>query len=94
MRYRLSLRDDRDLRHRYGEIASQLAAQRRARGLSQQELAALVGTTQSAVARMERGDRPPKIDTLLRIANALDCELEIRLRPRTTTKGDGRGSTT
>ena len=92
MRYRLSLRDDRDLRHRYAEIARQLVAQRRARALSQQELAALVGTTQSAVARIERGDRPPKIDTLLRIANALDCDLEIRLRPRTTPRGDQRGT--
>jgi transcriptional regulator with XRE-family HTH domain len=91
VRYRLGLRDDRDLRHRYAEIARQLAEQRRARALSQQELAVLVGTTQSAVARIERGDRPPKIDTLLRIANALDCELEIHLRPRTTPRGDQRG---
>ncbi len=43
----------------------------------------LTGTTQSAVARLERGTRPPRLDTLLRIANALDCELEVTLRPRT-----------
>lgn len=81
MRYQL-FRDDRDLLDRYTEIASQLIEQRRARDLSQQELAALVGTTQSAIARIERGERPPKIDTLLRIANALDCELVVDLRPR------------
>jgi hypothetical protein len=27
------------------------------------------------------------LDTLLRIANALDCELDVRLRPRTRMEG-------
>jgi transcriptional regulator with XRE-family HTH domain len=92
MRYPLRFRDDRDLVSRYEAIAGELVEQRRARGLSQQELAELVGTTQSAIARIERGQRPPKVDTLLRIANALDCELEIRLRPRTETTGGEHGS--
>jgi transcriptional regulator with XRE-family HTH domain len=72
----------------FAKIADQVAEQRRARGLSQQELAELTGTTQSAIARLESGGRPPRIDTLLRIANALDCELSVELRPR--TKGDSR----
>ena len=43
-------------------------------------------TTQSAIARLERGGRPPKLDTLMRIADALDADLvlEMRLRPRET----------
>jgi transcriptional regulator with XRE-family HTH domain len=65
-------------------VAVQVAAERTRRGLTQVELATLCGTTQSAVARLERGSRPPRLDTLLRIANALDCELEVRLRPRTS----------
>jgi selT/selW/selH-like putative selenoprotein len=60
-----------------------LAEQRRACGLSQKELAELTGTTQSAIARLESGGRPPRIDTLLGIAEALDCELAVDLRPRT-----------
>lgn len=72
----------------YAALAGQVMEQRRARGLSQRELADLCGTTQSAIARLERGGRPPRIDTLLRIANALDCELEIELRPRTSTGGE------
>jgi transcriptional regulator with XRE-family HTH domain len=68
---------------RWQAIAEQVAAQRRARDLSQHELAELCGTTQSAIARLERGVRPPRLDTLLRIANALDCELIVELRPRT-----------
>jgi transcriptional regulator with XRE-family HTH domain len=71
----------------FAKIAEQVAAERRARGLSQAELAELTGTTQSAIARLESGGRPPRIDTLLRIANALDCELDVRLRPRTKPKG-------
>jgi ribosome-binding protein aMBF1 (putative translation factor) len=69
----------------FARIAEQVQAQRTARSLSQRELAELVGTTQSAIARLEAGGRPPRIDTLLRIADALDCELTVELRPRATT---------
>src|SRR6476469_3542155 len=72
----------------YAEVAGQVAAQRAARGLSQAELAELTGTTQSAIARLESGRRAPRVDTLLRVANALDCELEVTLRPRTTAGGE------
>jgi len=75
----------------FARIAAQVAEQRRARDLSQTELAALVGTSQSAIARLESGGRPPRIDTLLRIADALDCALEVELRPRTMPRrGDRR----
>ena len=73
----------------FARIAAQVVEQRHARQLSQAELARLVGTTQSAIARLEAGGRPPRIDTLLRIADALDCELEVALRPRTAARGGG-----
>ncbi len=73
---------------RYADIGRQVAEQRLARRLSQKELAELCGTTQSAIARLESGGRPPRIDTLLRIANALDCQLVVELRPRTNTRSD------
>jgi transcriptional regulator with XRE-family HTH domain len=66
----------------FAAIADKVASRRQAKGLSQRELAELVGTTQSAIARLERGGRPPRIDTLLRIADALDCDLLVELRPR------------
>ena len=66
----------------FAQIADDVAARRVQQGLSQRELAELTGTTQSAIARLERGGRPPRIDTLLRIANALDCDLAVELRPR------------
>ena len=67
----------------FAQIAEQVVKERKALGLSQKELAELTGTTQSAIARLESGGRPPRIDTLLRIAEALDCELIVQLRPRT-----------
>jgi transcriptional regulator with XRE-family HTH domain len=67
----------------FTQIAEQVSERRAALGLSQQQLAELCGTTQSAIARLESGGRPPRIDTLLRIADALDCELAVELRPRT-----------
>jgi transcriptional regulator with XRE-family HTH domain len=66
----------------FAAIADKVAERRNAQGLSQRELAELVGTTQSAIARLERGGRPPRIDTLLHIADALECELVVELKPR------------
>jgi transcriptional regulator with XRE-family HTH domain len=66
----------------FSQIAGQVAERRRELDLSQAQLAELCETTQSAIARLESGGRPPRIDTLLRIANALNCELAIELRPR------------
>jgi ribosome-binding protein aMBF1 (putative translation factor) len=66
----------------FAQIAERVAERRGAMGLSQRELAERCGTTQSAIARLERGGRPPRIDTLLRIAEALQCELVVELVPR------------
>src|ERR687894_1610385 len=85
LRERLAAADDG--KWFFASIADQVSEQRAARGLSQRELAQLTGTTQSAIARLERGGRPPRIDTLLRIAQALDCQLVVELRPRTEPRG-------
>jgi transcriptional regulator with XRE-family HTH domain len=71
----------------FAAIADQVAERRLALGMSQQELARAVGTTQSAIARLETGGRPPRIDTLLRIAEALDCDLIVEVRPREEETG-------
>ena len=65
----------------FARIADRVAGRRVEMGMSQRELAELCGTTQSAIARLERGGRPPRIDTLLRIADALDCDLHVELVP-------------
>ena len=66
----------------FAQIADRVIERRTAMGFSQRELAELCGTTQSAIARLERGGRPPRIDTLLRIAEALQCDLVVELVPR------------
>jgi transcriptional regulator with XRE-family HTH domain len=73
----------------YRAIGERIAGERARRSVSQRELAELTGTTQSAVSRLEGGGRVPRLDTLLRVAHALDCTLELELRPRTTIE---RGS--
>jgi ribosome-binding protein aMBF1 (putative translation factor) len=70
----------------FAQIADQVSERRRELGLSQAELARVCGTTQSAIARLESGGRPPRIDTLLKLAHALDCELHIELRPTESSK--------
>jgi predicted transcriptional regulator len=71
----------------FASIASQVAERRRGLGLSRAEVASLCATRQSAIARLESGGRPPRIDTLLRIADALECELHVELRARVTKGG-------
>ena len=68
----------------FAQIADRVAERRVAMGMSQRDLAERCGTTQSAIARLERGGRPPRIDTLLRIADALNCDLVVELAPRET----------
>ena len=59
----------------------QVLKARAAAGLTQAEVAARVGTTQSAIARLESGvqKHSPSIATLRRYAQALGYRLEIKL---------------
>jgi predicted transcriptional regulator len=56
----------------------ELAAQRQAAGLSQTEVAAMMGTSQSAVARLESGTADVRASTLERYAAAIGSELNWR----------------
>lgn len=60
-------------------LAVEIKELREKKGLSQRQLAELVGTTQSAIARLEGGRISPSLPTLDRIANALDAELTVSL---------------
>jgi predicted transcriptional regulator len=69
-----------DQRH---QLASELEARRLDLGLTQTEVAARMGTSQSAVARLESGDADVRLSTLERYAAALSHELEWHLKPMT-----------
>jgi transcriptional regulator with XRE-family HTH domain len=63
------------------ELVKELAKARQERGLSQTEIAARMGTSQSAVARLERGDLDVRLSTLERYAAAVDRTVDWRIRP-------------
>lgn len=73
------------LRPQY-EFRKALIGARIAAGLTQKELAERMGTTQPAVARLERGERLPTVDTLYRLATVLGVEFLITSREPLTVR--------
>lgn len=70
-----------DLADEYLLVRELLAARSRA-GLTQEEVAGSMGTTKSAVSRLEAaGKHSPSVMTLKKYAKAVGCEVEIRLVP-------------
>lgn len=65
-------------------IARELVAARTRAGMSQVEVAQRMGTTQSVVARLESGKRPPSMRTVERFAQAVGGHLVLRIEPQTT----------
>ena len=63
-------------------LGDELLSHRRALGLSQTEVAARMGTSQSAVARLESGTGDVRLSTLQRYAAALGWELDWQLGER------------
>ncbi|MEW5918139.1 MAG: helix-turn-helix domain-containing protein [Gemmatimonadota bacterium] len=62
-----------------GPGARLLIQARRSAGMSQRELAARAKTTQAVVARIERGQTSPTLNTLTRLINAAGFDLHIAL---------------
>ena len=56
-------------------IGNNIREKRKEKGLTQQQLAAKCQTYDSAIRRYESGRITPKLDTLQRIAAALDCSV-------------------
>ena len=62
-------------------VALRVLRYRSERALSQRDLAKVLDMEQPQVARLERGDVNPTLDTLMRLAGALDIEFTIGVRP-------------
>lgn len=62
-------------------VAAALIAARARAGLTQEELARRMGTTQSVVARLESGKGRPSTRTLDRYARATGSRVRITLEP-------------
>ena len=69
----------RQMAERRHSLSGQLVSIRRELGLSQTEVAARMGTSQSAVARFEAGDLDVRLSTIERYAGALGGTLEWRI---------------
>ena len=61
-------------------LTDELVTRRVRLGLSQTQVAARMGTSQSAVARLESGDADIRLSTLERYAAALDMQLDWKLK--------------
>lgn len=61
------------------EPGYQVARLRILRGITQAQLAELVGTHQPSIARLENGSSSPSLSFLNKIAAALHAKLEVKL---------------
>ena len=72
----------KEMAKRRRDLAEELVSRRLALGLSQTEVAARMGTSQSAVARFEAGLSDVRLSTLERYAAAVGYSLDWRLQGR------------
>lgn len=79
----MTAEERRRYEHRKAEVGRavrvglEVKARREAAGLSQRQLAEIVGIRQPNIARLEAGDVLPTLGTLDRIADALGLTLEV-----------------
>ena len=68
------------------QVAGQMLRARSRAGLTQDAVAERMGTTKSAISRLEAvGKHAPSLATLKRYASAVGCELQVRLVRRKAT---------
>jgi ribosome-binding protein aMBF1 (putative translation factor) len=68
-------------------VVGEMIAARQAAGLTQADVAARMGTSQSVVARLENARHMPTFDIVTRYAAAIDRRVDIRLVPSGLTQG-------
>jgi len=62
------------------EVIKTIINQRIKRGWSQKKLAEAIGSRQPVISRLERGGANPSLQTLQRIAKALDLSLQVSMK--------------
>ena len=70
----------REMALRQQAVVDDLVARRRELGLSQGDVAARMGTSQPAVARLESGGVDARLSTLQRYADAVEVRLDVGLQ--------------
>lgn len=65
------------------QVADQLLKARARAGLTQDAVAERMGTTKSAISRLESGGKhAPSLSTLRRYAHAVGCDIQVKLVPQ------------
>ena len=64
------------------QLGAIIQNERRRQGMTQQQLASLIGKQQKTISAIENGSQGTKLETLLRVIATLD--LDIRIVPRRT----------
>ncbi|MBI3148648.1 MAG: helix-turn-helix transcriptional regulator [Betaproteobacteria bacterium] len=68
------------------QVANQMLKARSRAGLTQDAVAERMGTTKSAVSRLESASKhAPSLATLKRYARAVGCELQVKFVPQKAT---------
>lgn len=61
-------------------VVRQLKEARKGQGMTQEELAQLVGTKKSNISRLESGRYNPSLDFLVKVADGLGKKLQVQLK--------------
>lgn len=81
------MKHDLDYRREYertklaNDVAIKVLRYRNEHGLSQRELASMVGMRQPNIARLESGEHEPSLSTLARLSVALDLDFSVDVKP-------------
>lgn len=62
------------------DIVRQLKEYRKSIGMTQEELAQIVGTKKSNISRLESGRYNPSLDFLLKVAHGIGKQIQITLK--------------
>lgn len=61
-------------------VVRQLKEVRKGKGMTQQELAELVGTKKSNISRLESGRYNPSLDFLIKVADGLGKQIQMKVK--------------
>ena len=73
------MKEQSPLTPRY-EVVEQLKSARKAQNVTQEVLAERVGTRNSNISRFESGRYNPSLDFLIKVADSLGKQIQIRIR--------------
>lgn len=73
----LFMKKNEDIRE---NVVSQLRTLRKEQGMTQENLAELVGTKKSNISRLESGRYNPSLDFLIKVADGLGKQITVKIR--------------